>query len=74
VRGFFSDLIDAVLPVDREVAERAATLRGAKRSLRLPGALILATADLQQADVAITGDRRWSGVKIRPRVELLGQA
>jgi predicted nucleic acid-binding protein len=74
VRGFFRDLVDEVHPVDRAVAERAAELRAARTSLRLPDALILATADLRKADVVITGDRHWTNVDGGARVELLGSS
>ena len=36
----------------------AAELRAAQKTLRMPGALILATADLN-ADVVLTGDEQW---------------
>jgi predicted nucleic acid-binding protein len=52
VRGFFSELVSEVAPVGLDVAERAAELRGAKKSPRLPDALVLATADLH-ADVLL---------------------
>jgi predicted nucleic acid-binding protein len=71
VRGFFGQLIDEVYSVDRAVAERAAQLRSQTPSLRLPDALILATAYLHDADLVVTGDHRWSGVDISSRVELL---
>lgn len=72
VRGFFADLIDEILVVDRNIAERAAGLRVAKPSLKMPDALVLATADVHEADVVITADRRWAGVLTGGRVELLG--
>jgi predicted nucleic acid-binding protein len=73
VRGFFADLVDVVHGVDGEIAERAAALRIAKRSLRMPDALILATADLRGTDLVLTADRRWPGVLGEtPRIELLG--
>jgi predicted nucleic acid-binding protein len=62
VRGFFAELIDEVHDVDRWVAERAAELRATKPSLKMPDALILATADLQQADVVMTGGLRSASV------------
>ena len=62
VRGFFAELVSDVVPVGREVAERAAELRAATRSLRLPDALVIATADLH-ADVLIGADRRWAKVE-----------
>lgn len=46
VRGFFDDLIAEIGPIEIDVAERAAELRGEARSLRMPDAMILASADL----------------------------
>lgn len=37
-------------------------LRSAKSSLKLPDALVLATADLVEADLVITGDERHTKV------------
>jgi predicted nucleic acid-binding protein len=62
VRGFFSELLSEVFPVGRDIAERAAELRGAKKSLRLPDALVLATADLH-ADVLIGAEDQWAKVR-----------
>jgi predicted nucleic acid-binding protein len=57
VRGFFTDLISEILPVDAAVADKAADLRSSRKSLRMPDALILATADLHsEADLVVTGD------------------
>jgi predicted nucleic acid-binding protein len=59
VRGFFTDLISEILPVDAEVADKAADLRSRRKSLRMPDALILATAELQpEVDLVVTGDRQ----------------
>jgi predicted nucleic acid-binding protein len=73
VEGFFSDLIGELLPVDRAVAARAGALRGSRRSLRMPDALILATADLHEdveSVVCVDGD--WPKVPgLRCRVRLL---
>jgi predicted nucleic acid-binding protein len=71
VRGFFGQLIDQVCDVDRAVAERAAELRTQTPTLKMPDALILATADVVRADLVVTGDERLSAVDIGPRVELL---
>ncbi len=71
VRGFFRDLIDAVYPVDERVAEFAAEIRGERRSLRLPDALILATAGVHGIDIVITADQRWRGLRGTPGVEVL---
>lgn len=59
VRGFFSGLISGVLPVDVAVAEVAAELRSRRKSLRMPDALILATAEIHpEVDLVVTGDRQ----------------
>lgn len=59
IRGFFADLISEILPVDAEVANKAADLRARRKSLRMPDAMILATADLHpEVDLLVTGDRR----------------
>lgn len=59
VAGFFAGLISDLLPVDAAVAARAADLRAAARSLRMPDALILATADVRpDAELVLTGDLR----------------
>lgn len=57
VRGFFAQLISEVLPVDTTVADAAAEFRSRLRSLRMPDALILATAETNPAvDLIVTGD------------------
>ena len=59
VRGFFTDLVSEILPVDAEVADKAASLRSKRKSLRMPDALILATAELHpEVDLVVTGDQR----------------
>jgi predicted nucleic acid-binding protein len=64
VKGFFSDLISEVLPVDMDVADMAASLRSRRKSLRMPDAMILATAELQPGvGLVLTGDRE--AVKVR---------
>ncbi len=74
VRGFFSQLISAVLPVDKAVADLAAGLRSRSKSLRMPDALIVATAETDpDTRLVVTGDRqigRLSG--LRCEVRLLG--
>lgn len=57
-----------VVDVTRDIASRAAQLRAA-RQIKLPDALILATAMEVSADQILTLDRRWRGVD--PRVRLL---
>lgn len=57
VSGFFTKLISALLPVDVEMAARAADLRATSKSLRMPDALILATAEIHpDVELVLTGD------------------
>jgi predicted nucleic acid-binding protein len=57
VSGFFEALIRDLLPVDRDVAARASRIRGKRRSLPMPDALILATADLHaEIDTVLCAD------------------
>jgi predicted nucleic acid-binding protein len=59
VTGFFAELTPNLLPVDIDVAARAADLRAVVKSLRMPDALILATADVRpDIDLVLTGDVR----------------
>jgi predicted nucleic acid-binding protein len=62
VRRFLAAVVGTRLPVDEQVAERAAELRGCDRALRMPDALILATAELH-AELVVTGDTRWAEVR-----------
>ncbi len=56
-----------LVDVTREIASRAAQLRATRR-IKLPDALILATAMQLAADQILTLDRRWRGVDARVRV------
>ena len=58
-----------VVPIDRPLAERAASIRARERGLRLPDALVLACGDLLAADAILTADRRWRRFE---RVRLIG--
>lgn len=46
-------------PLDEEIAVAAAGIRGRHRSLKLPDALVIATAGHLMADHVITTDRGW---------------
>jgi predicted nucleic acid-binding protein len=74
VRGFFSQLISAVLPVDMVVADTATDLRSSLRSLRMPDALVLATAETESdVDLLVTGDRHLARITgLSFTVKLLG--
>jgi predicted nucleic acid-binding protein len=64
VEGFFDTFVKDLLPVNRPIAARAATLRGTRRSLPMPDALILATADLQpEVETVLCADGGWPKVK-----------
>jgi predicted nucleic acid-binding protein len=64
----FAIRIDAMTPA---IARAAAQLRSESRGLRLPDALVLATADERAADVVLTGDESWA--RISSRVALIQQ-
>jgi len=72
VAGFFAGLLSAVLPVDVAVADKAADLRSRFKSLRMPDALILATAETDpDIDLIVTGDQqltRVSGLRVSVRL------
>jgi len=57
VQGFFAQLISEVLPVDMAIADKAAEFRSHLKPLRMPDALILATAETNpDVDLLVTGD------------------
>ena len=57
VEGFFADLISAIVPVDLEVAALAGDLSVRAPALRMPDALILATAESDpEIELIISGD------------------
>lgn len=59
VRDLFERLPISIVALDQDTAVVAARLRSAHRSLRLPDALVIATAMRREADQLITTDRRW---------------
>jgi predicted nucleic acid-binding protein len=73
VKGFFRDLISDVLPVDEHVADVAADLRARRKSLRMPDAMILATAEIQpEVGLVLTGDLEATRVRgLTCKVQLL---
>lgn len=54
--------------LDESVAVSAARLRATHRSLRLPDAIVLATAEVLDAQAVLTGDKRWERVDSRVRL------
>ena len=59
VRELIARVPFEVGPLDEPVAVAAADLRARHKSLRLPDALVIATAVVRDADVVLTTDRRW---------------
>jgi predicted nucleic acid-binding protein len=71
VDAFLADLAIDVEPVTRQLAKRAAQLRAKHgRALRLPDALVLATALHLKAERVLTTDAAWPAVGTA--VELVG--
>lgn len=66
MREFVAQLPMGVISLDAAIAEAAARLRQRHAALRLPDALVVATAIHIDADVLVTTDRRW------PRRSALG--
>ncbi len=73
VKGFFGDLISEILPVDIAIADIAANFRSQLKSLRMPDALILASAEADpETEVVISGDLKSTKVPgLACRVQLL---
>jgi len=63
VRTLIERLPASIVDLDAEIATRAAMLRARHRSLKLPDALVLATAEQSRADRLITTDRKWPTAK-----------
>lgn len=64
----------SVVGLDAEIATRAAFLRARHRTLKLPDALVIATADATGGDRLITTDRKWptaKAMKLTVRIEQL---
>ncbi len=59
VRDALDRLPVKIVELSTEIATEAARLRSNHRSLRLPDALIIATAAVSDADELVTTDRRW---------------
>jgi predicted nucleic acid-binding protein len=64
VHGLRRRLPIEVVDLDVDIATAAARLRAGHRSLRLPDALVIATAFEQEADELVTTDRRWPDSKV----------
>jgi predicted nucleic acid-binding protein len=73
VDGFFEDITSRIIPVDVEIADRAASLRAANGALRMPDALIVASAETQPAvELLLSADRELARLsELRCEVRLL---
>ncbi|MEU8035542.1 PIN domain-containing protein [Streptosporangium sp. NPDC049078] len=60
--AFRSAVIDRIVEVDETTAESAALLRAADLTIRVPDALIIATARTVGADALLTADRKFPGI------------
>jgi len=63
VRTVIDRLPVSVVHLDEEIATQAAMLRARHRTLKLPDALVIATAEHSSADRLITTDRKWPTAK-----------
>ena len=63
VRTMIATLPFAVVPLGDEIAVAAAGLRARHPSLKLPDALVIATAEEEGADKLLTTDRRWPSAR-----------
>jgi predicted nucleic acid-binding protein len=60
VEAFVRDFAIRIETMTPAIARAAAQLRSQTRSLRLPDALVLATADELEAETVLTGDESWA--------------
>jgi predicted nucleic acid-binding protein len=63
VRALAERVPIAIVPLDEEIAVAAAVVRAAHPKLRLPDALVVATAGERRADQLITTDRKWPSAR-----------
>jgi len=64
ISGFFGNFVSRVVPTDVRVADRAAELRADNRYLKMPDALIVATADVEEGvELLLTGDKKLARIE-----------
>ena len=68
VRGQLNALEIRIVEGGEEVAVVAAEMRARHKGLRLPDALVLATAELLEAELLLTGDASWKGLSGKVRI------
>jgi predicted nucleic acid-binding protein len=65
VEAFLVDFAIRIESMTPTIARAAAQLRSESRSIRLPDALVLSTADELDADSVLTGDESWTRISAR---------
>ena len=68
VNTFIDEGVDRVEPITLPIARRAAQLRADIGRLSLADAFVIATGDVIQSDVVLTGDATWRRLSDRVRV------
>ena len=68
IDAFVSDFGIRIEPITASIARIGARLRGERKSLRIPDALVLASGDAIGADVVLTGDESWAKLSKRVTV------
>jgi predicted nucleic acid-binding protein len=68
VRHLLNVMFGPARVIDEDVAVEAAHLRAQHKSLRLPDALVLATGVVDNAELVLTTDKRWSSMDQRVHV------
>ena len=68
VEKFLEDFGVRTEAITEAIARTAARRRSESRSLRLPDALVLAAADVVEADIVLTGDESWTSISSRVAV------
>ncbi len=73
VRGFFAEVVSRIVPVSVEIADCAAELRARSTALKMPDALIVASAETEpEVDLLLSGDRDFTKLRgLRRKVRLL---
>jgi predicted nucleic acid-binding protein len=67
VERFIADLAIRIVPLSREIARRAAELRGRRPAITLPDAIVLATGDELGATAILTAEESWTKISRRVR-------
>lgn len=73
VRGFFAEVVSRIVPVSVEIVDVAAELGARAKALKMPDALIVASAETEpEVDLLLSGDRDLAKLRsLRCKVRLL---